>query len=270
MPGILSFLGNFQYDLFYAQLGDDRPIPDSRLFGMRLAVRPNVFLEIGVSRAIHYGGQGQENGLDAWWDAFTAKDLNQQAGVKENELAGFDVEITLPFKVQPVQLYYEMAGEDQHPSTIPYPTKYGYLAGIFLPSILGASDFDLRFEWAQNHIKTSGPAWYVHPDYPHFHEDLVLGHPMSTDARDLWLQAHWFFLPSSFLELTALRTDRYSEGPLREATSRLAASAVGWFTRNLRAEAGFLWESIDNPGGQPGSPVQNAAFQVGLSYQAGR
>ena len=52
-------------------------------------------------------------GLGAWWDAFLAKDINQTSGVYENELAGFDVEVTLPFTVQPVQLYFEMASAEE-------------------------------------------------------------------------------------------------------------------------------------------------------------
>jgi len=277
MPWIFSFLGTFQYDLFFAQLDKDRPIPDSKLSGVRLAVRPSIFLEIGVSRAIQYGGQGQNNGLSAWWDAFLAKDINLVSGVFENELAGFDVEVTLPFTVQPVQIYFEMAGEDQHSSTIPYPTKYAYLGGIFLPAILGNSSFDLRFEYADNHSDGNGPVWYVHPDYPHFYKDRVLGHPMGTDARDLFVEAHWFFLPSTYVALNWTWTTRYNgsggsgDAPYvpgtKEETNRIGASFVGWFTKAVRIQALLEGIQVKNEGGAPGRNASDFGIEVALSWQ---
>ena len=280
MPWIFSFLGNFQYDFFFAQLGNTtRPIADPTLFGMRLAFRPSVFLEIGLSRSIQYGGEGQPDGFNAWWDAFLATRINEDSDVKENELAGFDVTLTLPFRAQPLQLYFEMAGEDQHPSTIPYPTKYAYLYGIFLPSIAGNPAFDLRVEYADSHSDRDGAAWYVHPDYPHSYKNRILGHPMGTDARDVFVEGHWFFLPSTYLQLNwnyithyfGAGSPSYVPGTEREEINRYGASFVGWFTQKLRGEVGFLWETTEKPGGQPTAPTeQDIAFRVGLSYQVGR
>jgi hypothetical protein len=278
MPWIFSFLGNFQYDLFLAKLGDDRPIPDSRLFGMRLAFRPSAFLEFGVSRAIHYGGQGQDNGFGAWWDAFRMSDINQYPGTKENELAGLDVEVTLPFRVQPVQLYFEIGGEDQHPSTVPYPTKYAYLGGIFLPAILGNPSIDLRFEYADNHSDGDGPIWYVHPDYPHSHENRILGHPMGTDAQDWFVEAHWFFLPSTYLALNWTSTARYHgsrgsgdmlyiPGAAKEEINRLGASFVGWFTKSIRMEALVEALRVTNQDGTPGKDSSDYTLGVAFSWQ---
>jgi hypothetical protein len=277
MPWIFSFLGNFQYDIFFAQLDKDRPIPDSKLSGVRLEFRPAFWLEFGFSRAIHYGGEGQNNGLDAWWDAFIAKDINQQSGVYENELAGFDVEVTLPFRVQPVQLYFEMAGEDQHASTIPYPTKYAYLGGIFLPAILGNASFDLRFEYADNHSDDTGPAWYVHPYYPHFYKDRGLGHPMSADARDIFVEGHWFFLPSTYLELNWTWTTRYhgtggtGGAPytpgVKEEINRVGASFVGWFTKAVRVQADMEGTRATNQGGTQGKEESDFRVGVTLSWQ---
>jgi hypothetical protein len=244
---------------------------------VRLAFRPAFWLEFGLSRAIQYGGEGQDNGLDAWWDAFLAKDINQQTGVYENELAGFDVEVTLPFRVQPVQLYFEMAGEDQHPSTIPYPTKYAYLGGIFLPAILGNPSFDLRVEYADNHSDGDGPAWYVHPYYPHSHEGRILGHPMGTDARDWFVEGHWFFLPSTYLALNWTWTTRYYgsyeagkpyvPGAAKEEVNRLGASFVGWITKSVRVQADIAGIRVTNQGGTPGKDSSDFNIGVALSWQ---
>jgi hypothetical protein len=271
MPWIFSFLGNLQYDLFVAQLDGNRPIPDSRLSGFRLAVKPSRYFEIGVSRAIHFGGEGQSNSLYAWWDAFLATDINKKPGVVENELAGFDVELTLPFRVQPVQLYFEMAGEDQHGATsstpFPTPEKWAYLGGVFLPAILGSASFDLRFEYATNHVDDNGPTWYVHPSYPHEYKGQVLGHPMGNDARDIWLQGHWFILPSTYLEFSWDRTDRYSPGPATETTESFQLAFLGWFTRSIRARAGMQTATVTNAGGVPGQRETDFTSRVDLSWQ---
>ena len=90
VPGLFSFLGNVQYDLFLARLESDRPIPNPLLFGMRLAARPSRYLELGVSRSMIYGGEGHDSGLSAWWDAFegenTQRSRRQRAGQPDRRL----------------------------------------------------------------------------------------------------------------------------------------------------------------------------------------
>ena len=120
VPGLFSFLGNVQYDLFLARLESDRPIPNPFLFGMRLAARPSRYLELGLSRSMIYGGHGHDSGIAAWWDAFKGGNTNApgEQGLV-NQIAGFDLALTLPFALQPVQAYLEMAGEDEAPAAPP-------------------------------------------------------------------------------------------------------------------------------------------------------
>ena len=277
VPGFFSFLGNVQYDLFFARLEEDRPIPNPVLFGMRLASRPSRYLEIGFSRSMIYGGEGHDSGLSAWWDAFNAQNTNTPSeGGLSNQIAGFDVTLTLPFAFQPVQAYVEMAGEDSADlgsTSIPFPSKRAYVIGVFLPTLFGSAANDLRVEWASNHWDGKGQAWYVHPPsgdgYAHFYRDRVLGHPMSTDAETLAIQGHHFFLPSTYLELTLSRTERWSLGPSTERTDRASAGFVGWLTERVRAEAEFAQTRVENPGGVSGATAKDASFRVALSYQLG-
>ena len=277
VSGFFSFLGNVQYDLFLARLEEDRPIANPTLFGMRLAARPSRYLELGFSRSMIYGGEGHDSGLSAWWDAFKGGNTNDptEKGLV-NQIAGFDITLTLPFRFQPVQAYLEMAGEDAAHSlgtSAPFPTKYAYVTGIFLPTLFGSAALDLRVEWARNHWQGNGPAWYVHPvsneGYAHFYRGQVLGHTMSTDAQNLSIQGHYFFLPSTYLELTLSRTDRFSLGPSTERTDRFSAGFVGWLTERVRAEAEVAQERVENPGGISGTTAEDASFRVALSYQFG-
>jgi hypothetical protein len=274
VPGIFSFLGNAQYDLFLARLESSRPISNPYLFGMRLAARPGRFLELGISRSMIYGGEGHDSGLSAWWDAFKGEDTNDpgETGLV-NQIAGFDVTLTFPFQSQPIQAYLEMAGEDQAEGLVPFPSKFAYVTGAFLPSLFGSAAHDLRVEWARNHWQGNGPAWYVHSvsggGYAHFYRGRVLGHPMGTDAQNLAIQSHHFFLPSTYLELTVSRTDRHSLGPTKERTDRGSVGFVGWLSARVRAEAEIAQERVENPGGLAGAADKNASFRVALSYQLG-
>jgi hypothetical protein len=271
VPGFFSFLGNVQYDLFFARLEEDRPIPNPVLFGMRLATRPSRYLEVGFSRSMIYGGEGHDSGIDAWWDAFKGRNTNEpsEEGLV-NQIAGIDVTLTLPFAFQPVQAYVEMAGEDAADLE---PTKRAYVVGAFLPTLFGSAALDLRVEWASNEWDEKGQTWYVHPTsgegYAHFYHNRVLGHPMSTDAENLAIQGHYFFLPSTYLELTVSRTERFSLGPSTERTDRASAGFVGWLTERVRAEAEFAQTRVDNPGGLPGPAAEDASFRVAFSYQLG-
>ena len=277
VPGFFSFLGNAQYDLFLARLESARPIPNPLLFGMRLAARPSRFLELGVSRSMIYGGEGHDSGLSAWWDAFAGENTNDP-GDKGlvNQIAGFDVTLTLPFPSQPVQAYLEMAGEDAahlFGTPIPAPSKFAYVTGVFLPTLFGGAAHDLRVEWARNHWRDNGPAWYVHSvsgeGYAHSYRNRVLGHPMGTDAQNLSVQGHHFFLPSTYLELTLSRTDRFSLGPMKERTDRASAGIVGWLSEKVRAEGEIALEKVKSPAGLPGSPAEDASFRIALSYRIG-
>jgi Capsule assembly protein Wzi len=275
VPGLLSFLGNVQYDLFLARLdaAPDRPVPNPLLFGMRLAARPNRYLELGLSRSMIYGGRGHDSGIEAWWDAFKGENTNDpgEKGLV-NQIAGFDITLTLPFPTQPVQLYLEMGGEDEAKilgTPIPGPTKWAYVGGLFLPALLGNSSFDLRLESARNHWRNNGPGWYVHPFYPHEYRNRVLGHPMGNDAEDLSVQGHYFLLPSTYLEVTLSRTDRFSLGPMKERTDRASTGIIGWLSERVRAEGEIALEKVKNPAGLPGSPAEDASFRVAFSYQFG-
>jgi len=277
VPGFFSFLGNVQYDLFLARLESDRPIPDPLLFGMRLAARPSRYLELGLSRSMIYGGHGHDGGISAWWDAFKGTNTNDpgEKGLV-NQIAGFDVTLTLPFPSQPVQAYLEMAGEDEAnlaDTPVPFPSKFAYVTGVFLPTLFGSAACDLRVEWARNHWQGNGPAWYVHPvsdnGYAHFYHGRVLGHPMGSDAQDLSIQGHYFLLPSTYLELTLSRTDRFSLGPEKERTGRASAGLVGWLSERVRAEGEIALEKVKNPSGLPGATAEDASFRVAFSYQLG-
>ena len=263
----LRFLGEIQYDLFLARLDAARPIPHTLLSGMRVAIRPNRYLEIGASRAIHFGGKGQGNGFSDWWRAAQGT-YDNDPGSTGNQIAGFDVQLTLPFKIQPVHVYWEGAGEDEAAMIggVPFPSKWAFLYGVFLPSLFGTPRLDFRAEIALNHLGDSGPAWYVHPFSPHRYRGQILGHHMGTDAQDFFFEGHYFLLPSSYLEVNLDLTRRYSPGPAREDIQRVTTAVVAWLTRNVRAEGRLVFHKVKNENGTPGADSSDVQIQLIAAY----
>ena len=266
------FLGLLQYDLFVSRLEGNRPIPHSILSGMRLAVKPAPWLEIGASRAMHFGGEGRDESLSTYLSILFGQ--RESAGNTSigNSLASIDAKVRIPFRFQPVVLYMEGAGEDLAIGNLgPFPSKWAFSSGIFLPTIGRNARWDFRAEFATNQIRGTGPAWYVHGTsgngYAHRYRGQILGHHMGTDARDLFLEAHYFLLPTSYLEANVDFTQRDSPGPEREETWRASGAIVAWLTKNFRAEGRVAYESISNENGVGGRDGTDAVLQATLAYQ---
>jgi hypothetical protein len=263
-PNPIGFLGVFQYDFFMARIDTGGPYPDSLVSGMRFALRPNRYLEIGASRALHFGGEGQDESFSTFWDILKGQRENAGNTPKGNSLASVDAKVHLPFRIQPVVLYGEYGGEDQSKPGV--FTRHAWLWGVFLPSIGPFRKADLRFEYGTT--LTNGKAvWYQHGQYPHQYDGRILGHHMGTDARDLFLEARLFLLPSSYLELSFDRTDRSFPGPAEEERNRIVGGFVAWLTRNVRAEGKVAYDRYSDEGGVPGRDGTNKTIALSAAWQ---
>ena len=263
-PKWIDFLGAFQYDFFMARIDTGGPYPDSLVSGMRLALRPNRYLEFGASRALHFGGEGRDESFSTFWDILTGQRESAGNTPKGNSVASVDAKVFLPFRIQPVVLYGEYGGEDVSRSFI--FTRHAWLGGLFLPSIGPLRKADLRIEYGTT--LTNEPAvWYQHSQYPHQYDGQILGHPMGTDARDLFLEARLFLVPSSYLELNFDRTTRSFPGPAKEERKRLTAGLVAWVTENVRAEGKVAYDRFSDEGGVSGRDGSNKSIELSAAYQ---
>jgi hypothetical protein len=262
------FLGLFQYDLFAARLEADRPIPHSMLAGMRLAIKPNPWFELGISRAIHFGGEGRDASLSAFFDILTGRRETEGSTPTGNSLASIDVKVLFPFRAQPIVLYGEAGAEDQSRPGV--PSRWAFMGGVFLPSIGPVRKADLRVEYGTTITNAPG-VWYLHVPsaggYAHQYRGQILGHHMGTDARNLFLEAHYFLLPSSYLELNADLTRRGWPGPAREVSRRISAAFLGWLTPYLRGEGRLAHERVSDQGGIAGKDSRDTSIRATLAYQ---
>jgi len=265
-PKAVGFLGAFQYDFFMARIDTGGPIPDSLVSGMRFAIRPNRYLELGASRALHFGGEGQDESFSSFWDILTGQRESAGNTPEGNSLASIDAKVHLPFRIQPVVLYGEWGGEDQSQPFV--FTRHAWVAGVFLPSIGSFRKADLRVEYGTTVQNPDAPGvWYQHSQYPHQYNGQILGHHMGTDAKDLFLEARLFLVPSSYLELNYDQTERSYPGPAKEERKRIVGGFVAWFTGNVRAEGKVAYERYSDAGGVSGRDGDITSIELSAAWQ---
>ena len=109
------WMGPWTLTSFMGLLDDERVIDDGLLWGFRTSFRPLRGLEIGLSRAAQWCGDGRQCDIEAFLRVLNGND-NQGANVEPedepgNQLGGFDVRWTLPQHL-PVALYLQWTAED--------------------------------------------------------------------------------------------------------------------------------------------------------------
>ena len=111
----LSWMGPWTFTSFMSLLDDERVVNDAWLFGMRGSFRPLRGLEIGLSRAAQWCGDGRPCDLKTFGNLLLGRDNLNSEVTRENEpgnqLGGIDIRWTLPKQI-PVAVYAQWIGED--------------------------------------------------------------------------------------------------------------------------------------------------------------
>ncbi|HET8802326.1 MAG TPA: capsule assembly Wzi family protein [Marinobacter sp.] len=134
----LEWIGPWQFTVFAGQFEEERAIPDAKLIGMRLTLRPVQGLDIGFSRAIMFGGQGRPEGASTIWNALIGRDNGQlEANDPGNQLGSIDVRYGFALGQQSMGLYGQMMGEDEAGA---FPARKSWLLGLDMTSQLFGHD----------------------------------------------------------------------------------------------------------------------------------
>ena len=143
----LSWIGPWQLTAFAGQLEHDRVVPDAKLIGLRLTLRPVDGLDIGFSRAIMLGGQGRPENGTTLWHALIGKDNGQfgQANDPGNQLGSIDVRYGFAIGQQSMGVYTQMMGEDEAGA---FPARKSWLFGTDWTSQMGTGEQQWFLEYA--------------------------------------------------------------------------------------------------------------------------
>ncbi len=129
----LSWIGPWTLTLFAGQLESESAVPDAKLLGARLAVRPFNALEIGFSRNAQWGGEGRPQTLDSFWDMVVGNDNSGDDGIDResnepgNQLGTVDFRLSFPLLQAQSAFYLQYTGEDESNG---FPSRGMDLAGI--------------------------------------------------------------------------------------------------------------------------------------------
>ena len=130
---VLSWLGPWQFTTFLSQLESGRAVPEAMLWGGRFNFRPLQSLEIGISRAALWGGDGRSGNLDTLADL-----LLGQAGDEDErgyQLGGLDARWSFHHKDINGAVYGQVIGDDK---TGGLPSRHPIgMAGIEANTLIG-------------------------------------------------------------------------------------------------------------------------------------
>ena len=193
LPWMFKYLGPFDLTCFATQHERDRSdVSAPYLWGMRMNFKPHPFFEIGLERTALLGGRGRPTTSETWLNQVIGR--NDHPGDSSSDTgdqrAGYDLKLTLPFAIQPLQVYMEADGEDSYHQFL--PRDWAYLYGLYLPQLLSIERLEFRLEWARTFDRraTKPTNWYLNGIYTagYTYYGSIIGHHMGTDSQDLFMQ----------------------------------------------------------------------------------
>lgn len=144
----LSWIGPWQFTVFFGQYEEDRAVPDAKLIGMRGTFRPIPGLDIGLSRAIMVGGEGRPESGSTFWNALIGRDNGQlEEDDPGNQLGAIDIRYGFAMGDQSMGLYAQMMGEDEAGA---FPARKSWLLGADWTTSFGHSDQ----QWFAEYLNT--------------------------------------------------------------------------------------------------------------------
>ncbi len=248
LPWIFRYVGPFKGQWFLAQLEEDRDIPEAKLTGLRLNIKPLPTFELGVSRVIMFGGQGAP-GVDLF--DYVMMFLTRSEQGENNQLAGVDASFLMPLwenkLLRSVRIYADLAGEDEAAG---WPSKWGELLGLQLNDVLKTGRTDLRIEYANNMISGLADVFYEHSLYTsgYTYKGRVIGHHMGTDSKDLFLQLSHYPTQDMMVELACDRQTHRLSADRQPTLDVFECNLTLFPSDDWRVRAGYRYENWDNRG----------------------
>jgi hypothetical protein len=266
LPWIFKYLGPFRFVVFATKLEKERHVPEPYLWGMRINFKPHPYFEIGFSRTALLGGEGRSEDLETWWNSLIAAEEHQKGRVEEtgDQRAGYDLKLTLPFKVQPLQLYLEVAGEDVAGGG-GFPTRTAKLIGFYLPRVLDFERIGFNAEYATTHVSNRPNIWYRHRIYKsgYTYKGRIIGHHMGPDSKDIFIEVS-YLIPEKYgkVSISYNREEHNLSGtirklkppliPLFRKKDEVTFAAYFELMKGLELKASYGYGNFKNLGNMPG------------------
>ncbi|MBI1735073.1 MAG: hypothetical protein HYR51_07870 [Candidatus Rokubacteria bacterium] len=160
LPWVGEYVGPMKLLFFIAELEERRDFPRAKLSGMRATVSPFSFLELGVSRAVMFGGDTRPRlDLEDYPRVLVqpeAGDITTAERFRNNNLFAIDGELRLRnvhryhLPARDLRLYGEFGWDDTCCQTniVPLRRAISGLVGVHLLGMFG-HDIDVRAEYTR-------------------------------------------------------------------------------------------------------------------------
>ena len=262
----LSWLGPWQFTGFVSRLEDERYVPSANLVGMRFNFRPVTSLEIGLSRLIQWGGEGQPDSLSSFWDSFIGKDNYGGNGEEQdpgNQLAGIDLRYGFSVNNSTVGLYTQVVGEDEAGYL---PSRKVYQFGMDWTSSLAGGEQ----QWFIEGVDTLTEGLFggeTRPNYAYEHFNYksgmrYLGRNIATtfdaDARAITLGGYHFSTPEVRWHAALTWAELNRDGGVR--FEKGAGTEVDYFVPAYDQELVMIQLSHTRP-----MPIGEATLQLSVA-----
>lgn len=225
---VLKYLGPWQVTAFANQLEEERYVPNAKLLGARVSLKPFKPFEIGFSRTAQWGGDGKDGRPDrpedlrSFWNMLIGNDSRGMDGIAGdtsnepgNQLGGWDWRYNFAFKGIQFALFKQDIGEDEQ----------NYLPFQFIRSHGGEIAWANSFMHSRIAFETSNTATralnqgksnvaYEHAVYQsgYRHYGLPIGHTTDNDSKMRALNGFHFFSNGHQINWSAAKMELNRDG----------------------------------------------------------
>ncbi|MFN3787475.1 capsule assembly Wzi family protein [Sulfurihydrogenibium azorense] len=193
-----EFFGLLDFILMYGYLKEDRKDHSNpNLVFARLDYKPSRFLEIGVNRAVLFGGEGRPSyKIYEYPKVFYGSEETTGGRFDNDSYLGYDIKIDFPFKSFDIfQIYYENNATD-----VESPLKKGDPKKIHFPLIIfkfhdNAETIGLKLKRKDIYLNleytSTGKSMYINHNYPQeglSYKGFILGYPYGRSIEHIFLE----------------------------------------------------------------------------------
>lgn len=275
-PWKIRYLGNLRYTFFLATLGPEQNFKNALFSGIKLSLMPARWFEVGIARALIFGGEGSPSSsfADQLADYFGARPGDISNVNLSNSINGFELRGRIP-PLRNLELYAEFYFDD---FTFGHPFRNfvqdsGISGGIYLPRLDYKGSLSLRLEG-----KKTSSILYKHSQWNWALNHFVLGDPLGADAESagIWLTKRL----DSKTEVTGefaferIDSDNYQGGVPEGRRKTVDGTAEKRFrgrfglsrqlTKRLNSAALFGYEHIEDFNFAEGNNRENFLFNLAL------
>lgn len=200
LPSYWRHLGRLDIEFFITQLEKDRAVPRPYFAGIRATVSPTGYLDLGLTRTVMWGGQGNLSPRPEDWMNFIVgiAEHNEGQTTDTNQLANMELSVSLAFLRQwwwmpfkELKIGAEYGAESIHGESLRSIANLWTFYADFGP-------VDVRWEWVNLNTLT---AWYRHFTFTdgYTYKEEIIGHPADAHAAEHFVQvagypATWLYL----------------------------------------------------------------------------